>query len=334
MSPKRLFDQASGPSPGLRLDAGDLILPRRSTGLCGLAVCLQSALDTASLQVPYSGLMGLLNAAFMLRVDADLSLAATVESRWTRLVETLDDLGFDDARLLEASLPDDLVRGELTAGRAMCALGWGDGAADWSLICGLSEDELAWWGYEFCAAPVLVSGDSDCRMLLAIGERSGQPDFAQAEDAAIVAAAQLSDSPTGPVAAYSQWAELMRRKEPFPEGPAGDEMVGRHEWLTHVLLDARTAAVAFLQNIADRTEAATADDLLRAADLYEMTVETLEARHPALYAPMIAGAMRDAHVRADWADLLETAAGFEAEALQALGRVARGATPGEWQEEG
>jgi len=333
MCPKRLFDQHSGPSEGVVLDADSLILPRRSMGLCGLAVCVQSALDTAGLQVPYSGLMGLLNAAFILRVDADFSLAATVESRWTRLLETLDDLGFDDGRLIEASAPDDLVRAELTAGRAMCALGWGDAAADWSLICGLSEDDLAWWGYEFCAAPVLVSAAPDCRMLLAMGERSREPDFVQAEDAAVVAAAQLSDSPTGPVAAYRQWAELMRRDKPFPEGPAGDEMVSRHEWLTHVLLDARTAAVAFLQSIADRTESGTTDELLRAADLYEMTVETLEARQPALYAPLIARAMRDGHVRGDWAALLETAAELEAEALQVLRRVARGETLGDWQEE-
>ncbi len=169
MSPKRLFEQPSGPPQGPRLDAAQLILPRRSTGLCGLAVCLHSALDAAGLHVAYSRLMGLLNAAFMLRVDEDFSLAAAVESRWTRLDETLADLGFEDARLLDASSPDDLIRAELIAGRAVCALGWAHTPADWSLISGLSDDGLQWWGYEFCAAPVLFSAAPGCRIFLATG---------------------------------------------------------------------------------------------------------------------------------------------------------------------
>ncbi len=333
MCPKRLFDQPSGPSRGPRLDAAQLILPRRSTGLCGLAVCLHSALDTAGLHVAYSRLMGLLNAAFMLRVDEDFSLAAGVESRWTRLDETLADLGFEDARLLHVSHPDDLLRAELTAGRAVCALGWGHTPPDWSLICGLSDDDLQWWGYEFSAAPVLLSAAPGCRIFLTIGERSRDTHLTPAEDAALVAAAQFSDFPTGPLAAYSQWADLMRLDAPFPDGPRGDEMIGRHEWLTDVLLDARAAAVAFLRSIADRTASPVADDLLQAADFYQRAIETLEARQPAIYAPTVTYAMRDPEVRADWADLIEAAAELEAEALQLLRRVARGEVLGDREEE-
>jgi hypothetical protein len=333
MSGKRLFAGLRSEGQHLLLDVEQMILPRHSVGLCGLGVCVHAALQSAGLTVAYSRLMGLLNAAFMLQVDEDFSLAAAVDGRWTRLDQTLAELGFGAARLLDAPVADNFVEAELTAGRAVCAFGWGDAVADWSLICGLSDDGLEWWGYEFCSEPVLVSATAECRMLLAIGEMSGEPNFAGAEHGAIVAAGQLSASPTGPVAAYLEWAELMRRDRPFPDGPAGDEMIGRHEWLTHVLLDARAAAVAFLEDVADRAEPPVAADLLQAADFYRRSLESLEARQPHLYDPMIAAAMRDGDVRADWAELLETAAGLETEALRLLGRSARGGALDYWQEE-
>ncbi len=325
MPPKRLFDTPRDEPGRLLIEPESITPPRRSSGLCGLAVCLQSALQAASLSVSYAELMGLLNAAFLLRVDEDFSVGEIVESRWERLGSVLAELGFGEARVREQMPQPEIIAEELGAGRPLPALGWGEGGGDWSLICGQDADGKKWWGYEFLAAPVLVAGEASCRMLVQVGGKTGDANMSAARDAAIAAAGKLRLSEKDPVSAYDKWAELMRRGGLFPEGPAGDEMIMRHEWLTEVLLDARYAAADFLRTVADSLGQLVAEELVQAADLYDQVIGVLESRQPGLFEPIVTDVLRDAQVRDEWAELLQEAAELETEALDIIRRI--GAAP-------
>ncbi len=324
MPPKRLFDAPRNESGRVLIESENITPPRRSSGLCGLAVCLQSALQAASLAVSYAELMGLLNAAFLLRVDEEFSVAGTVESRWERLAAVLAELGFGEAQVREQMPGPEIVAEELGSGRPLLALGWGEASGDWSLICGQNADGEKWWGYEFSADPVLVKGEASCRMLVQVGGMAGDANMAAARDGAIAAAGRLRLSEKDPVSAYEKWAELMRADRPFPEGPPGDEMIMRHEWLTDVLLDARYAAVDFLRTAADSLGELRAEELVQAADLYEQVTGVLESRQPGLFEPVVTDVLRDAQVRDEWAELLQEAAELETEALGIVKRVSQG----------
>jgi len=164
-------------------------------------------------------------------------------------------------------------------------------------------------------------------MLVQVGGRAGDTHMAAARDAAIAAAGRLRLSEKDPVSAYEEWAELMRRDEPLPEGPPGDEMIMRHEWLTEVLLDARYAAADFLRTGADSLGQVRAEELVQAADLYDQVIGVLEARQPGLFEPIVTDVLRDAQVRDEWAELLQEAAELETEALDIIRRIGAGPRP-------
>ncbi len=324
MRPQRLFDAPRDNPDRLLIEASRVAAPHRSRGLCGLAVCLQSALEAASLSLSYAELMGLLNAAFLLRVDEQFAVAQTVESRWQRLDWVLAELGFSDGRVLEQMPQPELIAQELAAGRPLPALAWSAGGADWALICGQAAEGQNWWGYPFSTNPLLVEAEAGCRVLVPVGPKTGDTDITAARDAALAAAGTLRLSAGDPVRAYAQWAELMRRQEPFDDGPGGDEVIMRHEWLTEVLLDARYAAVDFLRGIADSSHEFWEEELTRAADLYDEVIGVLESRQPALFEPIAMEVLRDPQIRYEWAELLQEAAELEAEALDAIRRIGAG----------
>ncbi len=324
MSPKRLFDGPRAEPGKLLIDLDSGNLPRHSRGLCGLAVCLQSALASASLSVSYPDLMGLLNAAFMLVVDDEFSVNAAIARRWQHLGDVLGDLGFTEWRIAARPPGPEAVVSELREGRSLLALGWGRAAGDWSLICGQSADGSTWLGYDFAADPLLQDAPAGCRLAVSIGKYSGSADITEARQLALQAAARLRSSDMDPIAAYAHWATLMKSRRPFPDGPIGDEMILRHEWFTEVLLDARSAAADFLSNVEPISDELAEDETTSAADLYRRVVDLLESRSPGLFDPLATEALRDAEVRDEWAELLEQAADTEAKALAILKRVARG----------
>ena len=133
MSPKRLFDEPAEErhrAPGLRVQVTP---PPQPAGLCGLAVCLQSALGGVS----YARVMGLLNTAFMLHVERSFSPGGTELPALQRLQRAQSGGDDTQAWLLPGDDATDVIETELLAGSAPVAREWsaehGDGwsSAGW-----------------------------------------------------------------------------------------------------------------------------------------------------------------------------------------------------------
>ena len=105
------------------------------------------------------------------------------------------------------------------------------------------------------------------------------------------------------------------------EAQEDDEAIARHELLVRVLLDARQAAVEFLEQMALEVDEARAELLTAVNDIYLEVGDAIEARQPAVFDPLATAALRRPEVRADWAEILLECARMEQEALELLGRV-------------
>ncbi len=321
MARKRLFDQPRHQPQRISVSEKQIMLPARSHGACGVAVCLQSAMAAGGAEANYADLMGLLGAAFMLRVDADFELAAGVEGRWERAVETLKEFGFAGARLIDGVPSPDDMHEEIAAGRPVAVLRWGGLQADWSLVSAVSESGDIWWGHEFCANPIEVKGPPSCRLALLLGGREGVGEVAAARRAGVRRAAHMESMDDNPIDAYRKWADIMRGGDVFPSGATGDEKIMRQELLANALLDARAAGCRFLISAADDFEEAAGEEVLRAADEFGRVVDMLEARRPSLFSPETAVLLRERRTREEWAAMLERAADVEAGALEILKHI-------------
>ena len=143
MSPKRLFDEPAEErhrAPGLRVQVTP---PPQPAGLCGLAVCLQSALGGVS----YARVMGLLNTAFMLHVERSFSPGGTELPALQRLQRAQSGGDDTQAWLLPGDDATDVIETELLAGSAPVAREWSAEHGGWVVICGLDAQTGHWSGY-------------------------------------------------------------------------------------------------------------------------------------------------------------------------------------------
>ena len=316
---RRLFSGSRHAAARLLIDVPADVLPCKRGRACGLADCLDSALQLCSVSPGYAELMGLTNAACMLRVDDRLSLDSTKEDRWYRVVPVLERLGFGRARLHAGPDATEVVEGELRGGRPLLALGWGEESRDWALICGQSADREKWWGYHFDSRPILEEAIGACRLLLSLGPQTCEPDLAQVRRDGLSAAAILPDSQRDPIPQYHRWMEMMRSKSAIAEPQQRLSVIRRHEWMVEVLLDARTAAADFLQMLSeDEPDEA---GLLQVSDTYLQIVDILEARDPLWYTEHGSLLLESAEERAVWAELLDEAMRMERHALSLLSAV-------------
>ncbi len=317
MRPKRLFDEPAEErhrAPGFRVD---IIPPPQSAGLCGLAVCLHSALADMS----YARLMGLLNTAFMLHVERGFPLGGTELSALRRL--HCAQPGDDDSRrwLLPGDDAADVIEMELQAGSAPVAREWSTEHGGWVVICGLDAQTGHWSGYRPDSGARLVTAPVQFELLVKTSTRLGLESDTSACIEAMTRASSLLGSELDPTAAYECWAALMESENVFEEGPLGDEAIARHELLVRTLLDARQAAVEFLEQVTLEVDEERAELLSAVNDIYLEVGDAIEARQPAVFDPLAGSALRQREVRTDWAEILIECARMEQEALELLGRV-------------
>ncbi len=320
MGSRRLFDSqpegrgATVIDPERRVPLSDL------PGRCGLAVCLQSALMTMGRDVSYGVLMGVLNAAFMLRFDPDFAPEAAIESRWHRLPETLDALGYTQA-VIQGKTPEmEVMVGEIEAHRPVPVYRWNDETVDWCLIYGVDESTEQWHGFLFAPAPDPLEMPARCELAVLFGQGSSPASFEEVLRPALKDALQLYTSADGPVTAYMEWAEMVCREDVFPEGPEGDELLLRHEWFAEVLVDARDAAAVCFREAAEELPLVR-EAFMDIADLYERVCETLETRRPPISSPVASERLRDYQLRREWAERLVEAAEIEKSALERMNQV-------------
>lgn len=317
MSPKRLFDEPAEErhrAPGLRVQ---ITPPPQPAGLCGLAVCLQSALPEMS----YARLMGLLNTAFMLHVERGFPLGGTELPALQRLQHAQSGGDDTQAWLLPGDDVADVIDRELRAGSAPVAREWSAEHGGWAVICGLDAQRGHWSGYRPDSGGRLVTAPVQFAVLLRTSTHIGLGSDTSACIEAIARASTLLGSEFDPTAAYERWAALMESENVFEEGPLGDETIARHELLLRTLLDARQAAVEFLEQMALEVDEARAELLTAVNDIYLEVGDAIEARQPAVFDPLATAALRRPEVRADWAEILIECARMEQEALELLGRV-------------
>lgn len=317
MSPKRLFDEPAeerSRAPGPRVQ---ITPPPQPAGLCGLAVCLQSALGDVS----YARLMGLLNTAFMLHVERGFPLAGTELAALRRLQRAQP--GGDDTQpwLLPGDDATDVIETELLAGSAPVARECSTEHGGWVVICGLDTQTGQWSGYRPDSGGRLVTAPVQFAVLVRTSSHLGLRSDAHGCTEAMARAADLPGSDADPTSAYERWADLMLSGSPFDEGPPGDEAIARHELLVRTLLDARQAAVEFCEQVGLEVDEQRAELLTEVADLYMQVGDAIEARQPAIFDPLAGPALRQPEVRAEWAEILLECARIEREALELMGRA-------------
>lgn len=317
MSPKRLFDEPAEErhrAPGLRVQ---ITPPPQSAGLCGLAVCLQLALPDMS----YARLMGLLNTAFMLHVERGFPLGGTELAALLRLQSTQPGGDGTQPWLLPGEDAADLIESELRAGSSPVAHERSPEHAGWAVICGLDTQTGHWSGYRPDSGGRLVTAPVQFAVIVSTSTRLGLETSTGACMQAMARASELPGSEADPALAYEQWAALMGSANPFDEGPLGDEAIARHELLVRGLLDARQAAVEFLDQTGLDVDEERAELLTEVADIYMQVGDAIEARQPAVFDPLAGPALRQAEVRAEWAEILLECARLEREALDLFRRL-------------
>ncbi len=318
MSPKRLFDEpADQRHRALGLEV-NITPPPQPAGLCGLSVCLQSALA----EVSYARLMGLLNTAFMLHVERGFPLGGTELPALRRLQQAQPDDDDTQPWLLSGDDAIDLIESELRGGSAPVAREWSTQHGGWAVICGLDAETAQWSGYRPDSGSRLVTGPVQFAVLLRTSTRLGLGRDVDACIEAMTRASGLLGSEFDPTLAYQRWAALMESENVFDEGPPGDEAIARHELLTRALLDARQAAVEFIDQVGLALDEDRAELLTHVADIYLQVGDAIEARQPGVSDPLAGPALRDPDVRAEWAAILADCARMEQDALQLLRRVA------------
>lgn len=282
-----------------------------------LARVLEIALQHAGLRLGYDAIMGLSGLAFSTPPWPDASTVPTVEA--IAALEALSErlggcIEIKSGETLSSDAVLDAVAASVDAGRPCIALGWGSDKDHWSIIAGYDRGKGRLIGH-----------------CLLDGPRSQYESWPPTGD--VVAAIAHEPPPRGPEAVrealragarrwkqsgasrYRDWIAEMR----LLADPPG----GSHERVVELLADARTAAAEFAEQVAGYEAETPAAWLARAAELWREVVALLEARG-APFSEKAVESVATGAARADWADLLESAAALEAKAASAV-RLSRSA---------
>jgi hypothetical protein len=292
-------------------------LPASWEGPCELVGAVVAAADFLGAPVSYSRLLAASGAAFMLRVSSEEFAhldAARGRQRW--LIPALLAAGFPKVRQL-APWPEawEAVRAELLAGRPVIAAAYLP-EAPWraGLVVALAKNGL--WSVMDSQGRVHTLAPR-AGYLLALGP-AGEP---QAEPTpALLSRVLMAFEGEGEcegAGAWRNWLALLRRP---PRGTSQDLalQLTAHEYLYENLLDARTHATLWLNELADQGEGVRAAWLQRSADHLAELVALLEARRPPVHHPETLACFGDPGWRESLARLLARAAELDLAAKQAI----------------
>ena len=279
-----------------------------------LAQTLEIALRRAGLPLGYNVVMGLSGLAFrtprwpgapeVAAEDATRAVGELSEALGQCLALT-DGAGQSEDELLAA------VARAVDQGRPCVALGWGSEKHEWSIITGYDHGKRRLLGHCLLDAPreQYEAWPPALAMLVTVTGRP-QPRGPEAVEAALQRGARRLEEEAA--ARYRTWIEEMRLLDDAPDAA--------HELAVELWADARAAAAEFAEEVAAYEPEVPAAWLARAAELWREVVRLLEARGLPQSAEALE-ALQTREGRGDWAELLEAAAGMEAEAASAIERA-------------
>jgi hypothetical protein len=290
----------------------DVPAPLRGAGKAhSLALILEIALDHCGLTLGYDAIMGLCELAFRTppwprspEADEDDATAA-VSALSDALGGCMTVAGHDE------SDEDAILRAVATAvdaGRPCAAFGWGSEKERWSVIAGYDRGKGRLLGHCLLDAPRMQyeSWPPALRMLVAITSDPEPRGPRAVDDALQSGAARVVGEGAERLAA---WVSEMR----LIDGPPGPS----HERAVELLADARAAAAGFAERVAAYQGEIAAAWLARAAERWRELVMLLEARGLP-HSREAAEALEEPQGRADWAELLESAARLDDAAATAV----------------
>lgn len=272
--PRRLFDDDEPPPGQERLLLPDTPSLVAEQGRCALGVCLAAALRLVGHEVTYERLLGLLGAAFTLRVEAGFGAELTVVDRWRSAVPVLRALGFA-AELHCGPEPEEtlaLAQAELQAGRPLLAMGWGAYPLDWTLLVGRQGHQLLgrWPGSGTAprAAPWITG------LLVVLGGTTAPADERRMVHAALEQAQTHLQASSEH---YERWEAILVREAPYGTPLQRRDQMAGEQWLVQCLVEARAAGAEFLRS-SGALFAEEAEELLtEAGDGLEVVADELEA---------------------------------------------------------
>ncbi len=277
-----------------------IVAPVRGSGrACDLAHVLEIVFDYSGLRLGYDAIMGLSGLAFRTPHDPFASQLHPAEA--VAAIETLSTAIEPGLQVHQGELSPDAIMEAVSVsvnqGRPCAALGWGSIKERWSVICGYDRGRERLLGHCVLEEPreQYESWPPTLELLVTLPAQP-RPGGRRAIDRAIAAAGEQMQNEGQD--AWERWTQALLALDDAP--PAG------HMSAVEFVADARTAAAAFLDAVADLHEPIPAAWLRNAAERCRALVGLLEAGGP--LNPETLALLEDQTARVSWIESLRLAA--------------------------